>query len=486
MIVPVLWIAKNTVVRTLRMKATYLSLFLISILLFVVPHTLISDGTAYGEVQIFLVWSMGGLLFMLSLYNLLVIVTQIREDMDEKQILLLDSTPLPRWGYIVGRLLGVTIINAFYIIFALLIVYATVMYKKNTLEKKYEVFRTILEKEPTNEEAQEVVKNYQILINDVISARDKYFDFYDVDFFTEEAIRELKANGGRLPAEEGEIRKKFSEFYSQNAIFSVDGQSISPRPVIFKNVPVAPKDVLFYSFSYQLSSSQKMGAVIEGDWVLMAEFGNKEKKEIGRYPVYHGPDQKRSVRFTTQFLKDAKKLYFSFINKGEKPVYGGIRSPFCLLVPSSTFELNLAKAGVIILMKAFFVSVMGCLLAVLLSYSVSIFLGLNFIVFFYTHSMLAKSIRKFSPIGNSSSSEHAAYLNSTKAWWSEFMVQAIPDFTNYLGDLMVNGENITYGLFIEEVLITLFLRSGALLFVVIVIYHFVELAIQNSNELIKR
>ncbi len=486
MIVPIVWIAQNTVMRTLRMKATYLSLILISVLLFIVPHTLISDGTVYGEVQIFLVWSMGGLLLMLSLYNLLVIITQIREDMDEKQILLLDSTPLPRWGYIVGRLLGVTFINAVYIAFALVVVYTTVMYKKNVWEKKYEVFRGILEKEPSNEEAQEVVKNYQILVNDVLSARDKYADFYNVDFFTEEAIKELKAGGGRLPEEEDVLRQKFREFYSKNAIFSVEAQSIGTRPIIFADVPPASDDVMFYSFSYQLSSSQQLGAMIEGDWVLLAESDDQVRKEIGRFPVYHGPNQKRSIRFTTQILKDSKKLYFSFINRGSKAVYGGIKSPFVLLVPSSTFEMNLVKAGVVILIKAFFVSVMACLLAVLLSYSVSVFLGINLITFFYTHSLLAKSIRKFSPIGTSSSSDHAAYFNTEKAWWSEIAVKIFPDFTNYLGDLLVNGENITYGLFAEEILITLFLRSGILLFLVFVIYHFIELAIQNSNELIKR
>ena len=482
---PILWVMKNTIMRTLRMKATYICFVLVSLLLFVMPHTLISDGTVHGEVKIFLVWTMGGLLFMLCSYNLIAIVTQIREDIDEKQILIIDSTPLPRWAYIIGRLMGLITLNAIYLLLALSVIYFSINFKKNKLEAKYKQALKVLEEEGENEEAIETIKSYQVLINDVLSARDKYMDYYNVRELTEKALTRLK-EGGRLDKTESEYRKQFSKFYAGQKIFSAPAMSICIRPVIFHGIPKASEDTMYYTFSYHLTSSQKVSARIKGIWLMYVEDQNGKRILAEKFPINHKSGVVKSIRFTTKALTYSDKIYFAYENHDKKSAYGGIKSPFHILIPSSSFELNLLKAGTLILMKVFMVTALGCFLSVFLSFPVSIFLGFNFIIFSYTQAILAKSIRLFKPLGNTTSSDHASYVNTSKAWWSEILVKVFPKLDNYVGELLVNGQNITTGLFVEEFIFTILVRAGAFFGLAVFLIYSIELASQNTNELVKR
>jgi hypothetical protein len=108
----VIWsVARQTFVQCLRSRAVTVTLVLLAILLVVMPFQLEGDNTLAGRVRTFLSYSAAAASFTLSALTVFFSVILISEDVRTKRIFTLAVKPVARWEFVIGRWVGMAMLN---------------------------------------------------------------------------------------------------------------------------------------------------------------------------------------------------------------------------------------------------------------------------------------------------------------------------------------------------------------------------------------
>jgi hypothetical protein len=106
-----LWaVARQTLAEAIRMKLAVFFLVLLVLCFWAATRTQ-GDGTVSGRIQSFLTYSVtsvGVLLAVLSIF----LSRSLSDELVHRQILTLLSKPLPRWQFLVGKWLGIVLLDA--------------------------------------------------------------------------------------------------------------------------------------------------------------------------------------------------------------------------------------------------------------------------------------------------------------------------------------------------------------------------------------
>lgn len=478
---PIYWMIKLTIQRSIRSRVSIIVFVLLLLFLFVLPLTILDDGSIKGKVQIKLMWTMGGSLLLLSFFSLFNTILNIRADISEKQIYTLEATPITRWQMIIGKLIAVFLMNLVLVCFTGIVCYSFVYRDYTKLKAANEKAEQNLLKTPKDEASLLVKRDFHILSNEVLASRLKIEDYYDVEELAETALQNELKRGGRLPKSEAETKQMFIEFYGKSSFFSVPPNGKS-RPIIFKYPPRPKEETLFYTFSYFLYSTDKMEDRINGFWEIMAVYENEKYELIGTDQIEHSGNNRRSIRFSTEKLNDVKFLYFIFVNKSKHNIYSGVNEKFYLLIPYSSFELNLFKALTLILIKLTLISFTGAFAASFLTFNVSVFICLSFVFFCYLSDIMLKFLRVTKSYTPSLATDATNYFVDIWNRFSYYLVNFFPDFGNISGKLLVEGEYIDSLTLGNEFIYNLICRGGVFLIGSIIIFHFVEMGKEIADD----
>ncbi len=104
--------AKETFIQCLRTKVAVTFVLLVAITLGVLPFVMTGDGTLAGTIRTFLSYSTSLTALLLSVATILLAVGTVSGDVQRKHVFLLASKPLARWQYLLGRWIGIAILNA--------------------------------------------------------------------------------------------------------------------------------------------------------------------------------------------------------------------------------------------------------------------------------------------------------------------------------------------------------------------------------------
>ncbi|MFA5205588.1 MAG: hypothetical protein WC708_14425 [Lentisphaeria bacterium] len=96
---------------SLRLRVFHLLLVLSLLVVLVVPVTVKGDGTAAGDVQILLTYTLGMLTAMISAAALWIACAGLSREIEGYQVHLVVSTPVPRWRLWLGKWLGVATLH---------------------------------------------------------------------------------------------------------------------------------------------------------------------------------------------------------------------------------------------------------------------------------------------------------------------------------------------------------------------------------------
>jgi hypothetical protein len=124
-------VARHTFSQVLRMKVAGLFLLLLALSLTVLPYTMKGDSSLAGRIRTFLSHSImisGGLLSLVTIFVSTAVVTS---DVQGKQIFQVVTKPLGRWQYVVGRWLGVTLLNTLLVAIVGLSIYALAQHMRS-------------------------------------------------------------------------------------------------------------------------------------------------------------------------------------------------------------------------------------------------------------------------------------------------------------------------------------------------------------------
>ena len=105
-------VARHTFAQCIRMKIAVAFILLLAVCLLGLPYVMKGDGTLTGSIRTFLSYSVSITGVLLSIVTVLVTVSVVSGDISEKYIYLIIAKPLARWEYILGRWLGVVLLNA--------------------------------------------------------------------------------------------------------------------------------------------------------------------------------------------------------------------------------------------------------------------------------------------------------------------------------------------------------------------------------------
>ncbi len=120
-------IARHTVAASMRMKIALFFIVLLGVLTLGLPFAAEGDASVSGAVQSFLAYSIGAVSFLLSCLTVFLAWT-LSSEIVGKQILTLMTKPLGRSQYVLGKWLGIIILDGVLLLFSGIIIYGMTMY----------------------------------------------------------------------------------------------------------------------------------------------------------------------------------------------------------------------------------------------------------------------------------------------------------------------------------------------------------------------
>jgi ABC-type transport system involved in multi-copper enzyme maturation permease subunit len=107
-----LWgIARTTIAEGIRMKLAVVFILLLMLILPTLPIVSHGDGTLKGRVQSFLNYSLTATWVLLSLLTIFMSCSTLANEIKNRQIYSLASKPVPRWKVLLGKWLGIIVLD---------------------------------------------------------------------------------------------------------------------------------------------------------------------------------------------------------------------------------------------------------------------------------------------------------------------------------------------------------------------------------------
>ena len=116
-------VAVNMIKQALRLKIAAVFIVLLLVLLPVMGLTMTGDGTVKGRMQAFVSYGMSLTAFLLAMLTIFTTTYSLTSDVKDKQVYTVLTKPIRRFQFVLGKLLGVVILDA-----GLLVLFSVIIY----------------------------------------------------------------------------------------------------------------------------------------------------------------------------------------------------------------------------------------------------------------------------------------------------------------------------------------------------------------------
>ncbi len=116
-------VAANTIKQALRMKIAAAFIILLMVLLPVMSVLMTGDGTLKGRLQSFVSYGLSLTSFLLCLLTIIISIYSVTTDIEQRQIYTVITKPIRRSHFLLGKLLGVILLDV-----GLLVLFAGIIY----------------------------------------------------------------------------------------------------------------------------------------------------------------------------------------------------------------------------------------------------------------------------------------------------------------------------------------------------------------------
>lgn len=125
-------VARHMIAESIRTKVALVFIILILVILGTTPFLVTGDGlTLKSRVQNYLAYSLGSIGVLLSFLTVFVSCGTLNSEIQQKQIFMVVSKPIPRWQFFLGKWLGVVALNAALLLLTFAAVTVSTWYLKN-------------------------------------------------------------------------------------------------------------------------------------------------------------------------------------------------------------------------------------------------------------------------------------------------------------------------------------------------------------------
>lgn len=362
----ILAVARNTLKQALRLKIAAVFIVLLLVLLPVMGLKMTGDGTLKGHLQAFISYSLSLTTLLLSLLTIFAAAYSLTSDVKDKQVYTVLTKPIRRYEFVLGKLLGIVILDA-----GLLLLFSAIIYGIT-------ISLPTFEKANAEELAQ--VKN------EFFTARASAVpEAPDVSLEVDKAYKKLK-DTGELPAGVDEhpvarrnYRKELAQRISQRKRAAGVGEQIVWR---FNNVrPEDPNQSLFVRFKYNVAV-EPPDMQVYSRW-FMGDDRQIQTSGIIETPIY-SVERKDLIKTFHEMEFPAKAiapdgyvaLAFQNIPPNDTVVIFPTEDGLELLYKADTFTANFIRAVLLVFIRLVFLAVLAIFAGSFLSFPVAILLCL--------------------------------------------------------------------------------------------------------------
>ena len=449
-------VATNTMRQALRMKVAAVFILLLLILLPVLGFTATGDGTLKGRLQTFVSYGLSLTSLLLSLLTIIVAIYSITSDIEYHQIYTVVTKPIRRYQLILGKFLGVVVLDI-----ALLTLFTGIIYGVVTLMPRFI--------KASEEERAQIDNEFYTarasLVPPVLDVREAVEQLYR-KLQADDELELLYPNYSRA-----DILKQLTNRLRLEKRASAIGQ-----PLIWEFQNVRPTDPnrqsLFIRFKYDVSVTPEDEQVY-GEWRIGDLRGLKPGGPEVKTPVYQtmrrDPVRKfREIEVPADAVAKDGYLAVGFMNPplNQTTVMFPLEDGLEVLYKADTFMGNYVRGALLILCRLVFLACLGVMAASFLSFPVAILFCL---VIFTTGSASGFIIDSF---GYMSAGVGKVYLYTIQA-----VIQLLPQFDKYNPtQFLVPARLIPWVLIGKVVLTMLCIQAALLLILSLIIFSFRELA----------
>jgi hypothetical protein len=445
-------VAKNTVRQALRLKVAGAFIVLLFILLPLMGLTVTGDGTLKGRLQTFVSYGLSLTSILLCLLTIIVSAYTLTSDIQQRQIYTVITKPIRRFQLLLGKLLGVVILDIGLLAFFALVIYVIAIYmplltdapEAEVVEAQNEFFTARASITPPDVDvSEEVTQTYNRL-----QERDQLPE----DMSRKEILAELTRR---------EKLEKRAVGVGQELLWE------------FHNVqPLDLSERLFIRFKYDVAvnppDSQVYGKWIVGDY-RQVKYGAESTTPIYETPVRKDPVRTfREIAIPADAVAEDGYLAIDFVNMplNETVIIFPLEDGLEVLYKADSFAANFAKAVLLILFRLVFLACLGTLAATFLSFPVAILFCL---VVFFTATFSGFVVQSFDLLGENISGVYSYTIRP--------LIQLLPQFdkfnpTGYL----VPARLLAWPLVAKAAGFMIAVKACLLLLLSLLIFHYKELA----------
>lgn len=394
-------VAKNTIKQALRMKIAVVFIMLLLVLLPVLGITTTGDDTLKGRLQTFVSYGLSLTSLLLCLLTIFITIYTVTGDIKYRQIYTVITKPIRRYQLLLGKLLGVMILDI-----ALLFIFSTLIYT-------FAVYMPKIYK-ATDEELTQVD-------NEFFTAR-AALEIPEVDV-TEEVIERYKKleRLERLPdLPKGQIIAELTkQAQLEKRATDVGGVLIWE----FDNVKPLTNS-MFIRFKYDVAVNppdmQVYGRWYAGD-PQYVKYGQKPPTPFYEKILKHSIQTFHEIEFPADVVTEDEHLAIAFMNVPLNRT--SITFPpdgLAILYKADTFTANFVRAVLLILFRLIFLTCLGVFASSFVSMPVAILLCL---VLFSTAAISGFVIESFDSL--------SANMSMVYSYTIKWLVRLLPQFDKF-------------------------------------------------------
>lgn len=458
-------VARQMIAEGLRMKLALVFLVLLGMVVLGLPFSMSGDSSLTGAVQSFMSYALSATSVLLCILTIFM-SRSLSDELVHRQLFLVVTKPIPRWQFLVGKWLGMMVLNTAFLGFSGLAIYGMVHYIKHThppIDQRYDLHEL---------EAEVLVARHAIKCKPPDFARraDAKFErnreqgvYANVPDFDPEA-------------EKARLRRRYEARWRVVP-------PLRTRVFKFENILCDRSPDNTVQLRYKTNVSQYApDEIFRASW----RFGDRAKgTPVYRQDTRHVIDRYHTIRIPADAVAADHTLSVTFHNfnpfEGEVQTRSVIEfyaadAPELLFVVGS-FGWNLVRVLILILCKLSFLGAVALLMATVFSFPVACLGAFTVYVLAATRSFILDAFDYVSEDRASMFSsiyefvvQSVAYLYSTVHW-------VIPDFGYYDAvDTFVSGRNVSLVWVLQAVAELSLFKTAIVLGIAILLFYRREVA----------
>jgi hypothetical protein len=440
--------------QALRLKIAAVFMVLLLVLLPVMGLTMTGDGTVKGRMQTFVSYGMSLTAFLLSMLTIFTTTYSLTSDVKDKQVYTVLTKPIRRFQFVLGKLLGIVILDA-----GLLVLFSAIIYGITIL------LPTVLHAD----EAQ------------MAQIRDEFFtarasvkpEAPDISQELEQAYKKLKLNG-EVPA--GVDENPVARHNYMNELGRRIGlrrrAAVVGEELLLEFNNVKPKDPnIFIRFKYDVAVNPP-DLSIYSKWVI----GDDRPFRMAANPdtPIYSLERKDVIRTFREFSVPADAvagdgyLAVAFLNVplNNTVVIFPFEDGLELLYKADTFTANFIRAALLIFVRLVFLSALAVFAGSFLSFPVAILLCM---AVFTMANMTGYIGESFNVVGGN--------VSPVYTWFLQPILSLLPHFDKFdSSQFLVPARLLSWSLLAWLGFSTLCIRALLLVILSLLIFTYREIA----------